>query len=73
MNKTKSIIQVEESRRVVMLEPQSEEGSTMISINTGGKEAKSNDDGQIVGNESEPRGFFKCSKPIVWCNYCKEP
>ncbi|RVX18382.1 hypothetical protein CK203_006673 [Vitis vinifera] len=49
MNKTISIIQVEESRRVVMLEPQSEEGSTMISINTGGKEAKSNDDGQIVG------------------------
>ena len=56
-----------------MLEPQSEEGSTMISINTGGKEAKSNNDGQIVGNGSEPRGFFKCSKPIVWCNYCKEP
>ncbi|KAL6318940.1 hypothetical protein AAG906_001413 [Vitis piasezkii] len=49
MNETISIIQTEESRRVVMLEPQSVEGSRMISINTGGKEAKSNDDGQIVG------------------------
>lgn len=41
-----------------MLKPQSIECSTMISINTGGKEAQSNDDGQIVGNESGPRDFF---------------
>lgn len=58
MNETISIIQAEESWKVVMLEPQSIECSTMISINTGGKEAKSNDDGQIVGNESGLRDFF---------------
>ena len=64
LNETISLIRAEESRRGVMLEPQTVEGSAMVTT----KDQPSS----TVPGKGRGEGQGRDHKESLWCNYCKK-
>ena len=68
IEETISLIQAEEHRRSVLLEPQTVNGSALLVAKKDHHEKEKTDMSQHSGKENQ----WKESKDNLWCTYCKK-